>query len=86
MHGPASDVFISYKAEDRKRLTPLVKALEDEGFLVVAIRPPTVPDGTARLRFAFCSAHTEAEVARLAQVVASRVKPTSGIGLCPQHS
>ena len=34
MHGPASDVFISYKAEDRKRLTPLVKALEDEGFEV----------------------------------------------------
>lgn len=32
MNGPASDVFISYKAEDRKRLTPLVKALEDEGF------------------------------------------------------
>jgi serine/threonine-protein kinase len=32
MDGPASDVFISYKAEDRKRLTPLVKALEDEGF------------------------------------------------------
>lgn len=32
MNGPASDVFISYKAEDRKRLAPLVKALEDEGF------------------------------------------------------
>ena len=32
MNSPASDVFISYKAEDRKRLTPLVKALEDEGF------------------------------------------------------
>ena len=32
MNDPVSDVFISYKAEDRKRLTPLVKALEDEGF------------------------------------------------------
>lgn len=30
----ASDVFISYKAEDRQRLVPLVAALEAEGFSV----------------------------------------------------
>lgn len=34
MAGPATDVFISYKAEERKRLTPLVDALEAEGFSV----------------------------------------------------
>lgn len=34
MTGPVPDVFISYKAEDRKRLTPLVAALEAEGFNV----------------------------------------------------
>jgi 8-amino-7-oxononanoate synthase len=43
--------------------------LEAEGFLVVAIRPPTVPDGTARLRLAFSAAHTEADIARLAGLV-----------------
>jgi len=30
----ATDVFVSYKAEDRARLRPLVAALEDEGFTV----------------------------------------------------
>lgn len=34
MAGPATDVFISYKAEERKRLIPLVEALEAEGFTV----------------------------------------------------
>ncbi|WP_375410071.1 aminotransferase class I/II-fold pyridoxal phosphate-dependent enzyme [uncultured Methylobacterium sp.] len=41
-------------------------ALEERGFLAVAIRPPTVPAGTARLRVAFSAAHTEAQVDALA--------------------
>jgi 8-amino-7-oxononanoate synthase len=49
------------------------KLLRDEGFLVVAIRPPTVPAGTARLRFAFTAAHPEAEIGRLADIVRQRV-------------
>jgi len=47
--------------------------LAEEGFLVVAIRPPTVPAGTARLRFAFTAQHPDAEIARLAELVRSRV-------------
>jgi 8-amino-7-oxononanoate synthase len=47
--------------------------LRDEGFLVVAIRPPTVPAGTARLRFAFTAQHPEAEIGRLAEIVRQRV-------------
>jgi 8-amino-7-oxononanoate synthase len=44
--------------------------LQDQGFLAVAIRPPTVPDGTARLRFAFSAAHNDADINRLADAVA----------------
>jgi 8-amino-7-oxononanoate synthase len=51
------------------------RALEAEGFLVVAIRPPTVPDGAARLRIAFSADHPDAEVARLAALVRPYVKP-----------
>jgi 8-amino-7-oxononanoate synthase len=45
------------------------ESLRDQGFLVVAIRPPTVPAGTARLRFAFTAQHPDAEIERLADVV-----------------
>lgn len=44
-------------------------ALEAEGFLVVAIRPPTVPAGTARLRLAFSAEHPDEEILRLAALV-----------------
>jgi 8-amino-7-oxononanoate synthase len=44
-------------------------ALERRGYLVAAIRPPTVPEGTARLRFAFSAAHSEDEVIGLAEAV-----------------
>ena len=49
------------------------RLLMEEGFLVVAIRPPTVPAGTARLRFALTAQHPDDEVERLAGIVRRRV-------------
>jgi 8-amino-7-oxononanoate synthase len=49
--------------------------LEKAGFLVTAIRPPTVPAGTARLRFAFTAGHSDEDIARLAEIVRECVIP-----------
>jgi 8-amino-7-oxononanoate synthase len=45
------------------------KTLEDAGYVVSAIRPPTVPKGTARLRLAFSAQHRDEDIDRLAELV-----------------
>jgi 8-amino-7-oxononanoate synthase len=40
-------------------------ALLEKGFLIGAVRPPTVPQGSARLRITFSAGHEEADVDRL---------------------
>ncbi len=58
---------------EEKRTLRASEMLTEEGFLGVAIRPPTVPKGTARLRLTFTAGHPDAEVERLAHLVRSRV-------------
>jgi 8-amino-7-oxononanoate synthase len=56
---------------DAQRTLEASRTLESEGLLVVAIRPPTVPQDQARLRITLSAAHEEAHVDRLLQVLAS---------------
>ncbi|HCX14724.1 MAG TPA: 8-amino-7-oxononanoate synthase, partial [Rhodospirillaceae bacterium] len=58
---------------DAEKALAASRMLEDEGYLVTAIRPPTVAPGTARLRITFTAAHPNTEIIKLANIIRSRI-------------
>jgi 8-amino-7-oxononanoate synthase len=65
---------------DAGRAVALSEALQEQGILISAIRPPTVPVGTARLRITFSAAHSEQQVDRLLEAL-EKVLLSKGITL-----
>ena len=54
-----------------ERALAMSQHLEEQGFLIAAIRPPTVPKGTSRLRVTLTAAHQAEDVDRLFEALAS---------------
>jgi 8-amino-7-oxononanoate synthase len=62
-------VIVPVIVGEEARTMNISAALEREGYLVTAIRPPTVPKGTSRLRITFATGHTEGDVRRLSETL-----------------
>jgi len=55
---------------EERRAVEASRALLDQGLLVPAIRPPSVPPGSSRLRVALSAIHTDEQIADLARALA----------------
>ena len=62
---PSATAIQPYVVGDNEAAVALSKALWERGLWVPAIRPPTVPLGTARLRISVSAAHTAADIDQL---------------------
>lgn len=56
------------------RTLAAMRELLDRGVYVAAIRPPTVPEGTSRLRLSVMASHTEAQLEHVAEALIAAVK------------
>ena len=56
---------------DTKKAMRLSRKLKEQGFMVTAMRPPTVPKGTDRLRVTLTVNHTKAQIDKLLEIIAN---------------
>jgi len=66
---PAQSAIVPVVVGDPERALAASALLEANGLLAVAIRPPTVPPGTSRLRFAFSALHESEPIERAAALL-----------------
>ena len=70
---PSSTAIQPLIIGDSEKTLALSQALLKAGLLVTAIRPPTVPKGTARLRITLTAAHSFAQIDQLIDVLRQHV-------------
>ena len=74
---PGTSQIVPIVLGDNERAIAVADALQTIGFDVRAIRPPSVPPGTSRLRVAVNVGLTEATLERFAEALAEAVRKTS---------
>lgn len=67
--GASESQIIPVMVGEAEKAAALACRLEERGILAVAIRPPTVPQGTSRLRLSVTLAHTDEDLERAANVI-----------------
>jgi len=80
--GGRSQIIPTIVGEDREACR-LAEALQAEGFLVFPIRPPTVPAGTARLRFSLTANMEWPQIQRIPEVVARHLRHEKPLDMSP---
>ena len=66
---PAESAIVPVIVGEPDRALAASTMLQDHGLLSVAIRPPSVPPGTARLRFAFSALHEPRPIEQAAELL-----------------
>ncbi len=73
--GPSQTAIHPIVVGAPERAVAMSRELAGRGFLVPAIRPPSVPAGTSRLRISLSAAHDARVVEALAQALAQCLRP-----------
>ncbi|MFK5955567.1 MAG: dethiobiotin synthase [Planctomycetota bacterium] len=74
MHCPGESPIVPVMVGDAHRAMEVAQKVRDAGFEVRAVRPPTVAQGSSRLRIVVHAAHSEQEIHGLAAAVTSAMQ------------
>ena len=74
--GGSTTQIVPVMVGEETRALAAMRALTAEGILAVAVRPPTVPPGSSRLRLSLTAPNTLADVDRLAEALPRAIRGT----------
>jgi 8-amino-7-oxononanoate synthase len=72
---PGEDLILPLTIGEDSAAVRFANRLRERGFVVPAIRPPTVPAGTARLRITVSAAHSPADIDALVAAIGAAATP-----------
>ena len=73
LNTPSESQIVPLVVGDSRSALNLAESLRDAGFFVKAIRPPTVPEGTARIRLSVTANHSLKDIRQLLEAVSSGI-------------
>ncbi|RPI50424.1 MAG: 8-amino-7-oxononanoate synthase [Deltaproteobacteria bacterium] len=71
LNTPSTSQIVPVMVGDSQSVLSLAESLRDAGFFVKAIQPPTVPEGTARIRLSVTANHSSKDVSQLLEAMSN---------------